>query len=179
MATRKVKLTGIAYWCKLWESNRDKTGFEDALVDIGGQTTIDVDLDTTQMEKLKKSLSMLKGKNSEDNAGTTRVRFRRKWTEEYGGGEPAVVKADGTPWDFDTDGFIGNGSDVEITVSVYDTSRKSIVGTRLEKVKVLNHKVYDPDADDDEDEAPAPPPKAAVGKKPAPKVEFDAEDIPF
>ena len=45
MATRRVKLSGIAYWAKVFPENRDLTGFENALADVGGQTTIDIDLD--------------------------------------------------------------------------------------------------------------------------------------
>lgn len=176
MGTRKVKLTGLGYWAKVFEDNRDKTGFEDALVEIGGQTTIDMDLDSEQMEKLKKSKSMKRGSNSPDNDGLTRVRFTRKWTEQYGGGEPSVVKADGTKWDYEEDGPIGNGSTVEVTLSVYDTSRKSIVGTRLEKVKVIEHKAYNPDADEEEE---APPPKAAAPKAKAPVKEELEDEIPF
>ena len=59
-----------------------------------------------------------------------------------------VVKSDGTTWDMDVDGLIGNGSTVAVTLSVYDT-RKSIVGTRLDRVKVLEH-VKPPSDDDDE-----------------------------
>jgi hypothetical protein len=174
MGTRKVKLTGYAYWAKVFEDNRDKTGFENALVEIGGQTTIDMDLDNESMEKLKKSKSMKRGSPSNDNDGMTRVRFTRKWTEEYGGGEPTVVKADGTKWDYDEDGPIGNGSTVEVVLSVYDTSRKAIVGTRLDKVKVLEHKAYNPDGDDDEEEEVKP---AAKAKAPA-KMELE-DEIPF
>jgi hypothetical protein len=174
MGTRKVKLTGYAYWAKVFEDNRDKTGFENALVEIGGQTTIDMDLDNESMEKLKKSKSMKRGSPSNDNDGMTRVRFTRKWTEEYGGGEPIVVKADGTKWDYDEDGPIGNGSTVEVVLSVYDTSRKAIVGTRLDKVKVLEHKAYNPDGDDDEEEEVKPVAKA---KAPA-KMELE-DEIPF
>lgn len=174
MGTRKVKLTGYAYWAKVFEDNRDKTGFENALVEIGGQTTIDMDLDNESMEKLKKSKSMKRGSPSNDNDGLTRVRFTRKWTEEYGGGEPTVVKADGTKWDYDEDGPIGNGSTVEVVLSVYDTSRKAIVGTRLDKVKVLEHKAYNPDGDDDEEEEVKP---AAKAKAPA-KMELE-DEIPF
>lgn len=177
MGTRKVKLTGLGYWAKVFEDNRDKTGFEDALVEIGGQTTIDMDLDAEQMAKLQKSKSMKRGSPSPDNDGMTRVRFTRKWTEQYGGGEPDVVKADGTKWDYDEDGAIGNGSKVEVTLSVYDTSRKSIVGTRLEKVKVVEHKPYNPDADDEEEEAP--PPKAAAPKAKSPSKEELEDEIPF
>lgn len=182
MATRRVKLTGTAYWSRVFEDNRDLTGFEDALKDSGGQTTIDVDLDDDNMAKLRKSKSMKRGTSSPDNDGLTRVKFTRKWEDRIAGGAPKVVKADGTVWDFDEDGLIGNGSTVEVTLSVYDTSRKAIVGTRLDKVKVLVHKEYDPDAED-EDDAPAPPPKTQ-GKvsKPLPKtpVHDDMDDeIPF
>lgn len=182
MGTRKVKLTGYGYWGKVFEANRDLTGFEDALKDSGGQCTIDVDLDGTQLEKLQRSKSMLRGRPSDDIPGHTRIKFKRKWTENYGGGVPTVVKADGSPWDYDEDGPIGNGSTVEVTLSVYDTSRKSIVGTRLEKVKVVVHKEYNPDEDDEDEEVPEPkvaPAKAAA--KPAvkkPTVDYD-DEIPF
>ena len=179
MATRKVKLTGLGYWAKVFEDNRDLTGFEDALKDVGGQTCIDMDLDVDMMQKLSDSKSMKKGSDSADNEGMTRVRFTRRWQEKYGGGAPKVTKADGTAWDFDEDGAIGNGSVVEVLLNVYDTSRKSIVGTRLEKVKVLEHVKYEPD--EDEDDAPAPKPAAKAKPKPAPAPVDDLEDdeIPF
>lgn len=148
MGTRIVKLQGIFYWAKVFESNRDLTGFEGALTDIGGQTTIDVDLDADNYALLQKSKSMKKGTPSPDNPGHTRVKFTRKWSENYGGGAPDVTKADGLPWVFDEDGPIGNGSEGIVTLAVYDTSRKSIVGTRLDKVKVLVHKEYIPVDDD-------------------------------
>lgn len=177
MGTRKVKLTGLGYWAKVFEDHRDLTGYEDALKDSGGQCTIDVDLDASSIAKLNQSKSMLKGKDSPDNDGLTRVRFKRKWTEAYGGGAPKVVKADGSVWDFDEDGSIGNGSTVEIILNVYDTSRKSIVGTRLEKVKVISHVEYNPDAD--EDDAP-PPAKASVKAAPKPpQVSIEDDEIPF
>lgn len=162
MSTRKVKLQGPAYWCKVFPENRDLTGFEDALKDIGGQTTIDIDLDADNYEKLKKSRSMKTGNPSPDNEGMRRVKFTRKWTEKFGGGAPTVTKADGTVWDIDDDGLLGNGSEVQVTLSVYDTSRARIVGTRLEAVKVLKAVKYDPDADTDDEpakEAPKQPTK--------------------
>ena len=143
MATRLVKLRGIAYYPKVFESNRDLTGYDNALVDIGGQTTIDVDLDERYVSLLQRSKSMLRGSPSPDNAGLTRVKFKRKWQEQYGGGEPKVLRADDTSWDLNTDGMIGNGSEVEVTIAVYDTSRKNIVGSRLDSVKVLKHVPYE------------------------------------
>ena len=182
MGTRKVKLTGKGYWAKVFEDLRDLTGYEGALTDIGGQTTIDMDLTEDQMDKLRTSKSMKKGTPSPDEEGLTRVKFTRKWTENYGGGCPKVVKADGTPWDYDEDGPIGNGSVVEVLLKVYDTSRKSIVGTRLEKVKVLEHVKYDPDEDDDDDTPPAKPKlKTTSLKRPKPEPVDYLEDseIPF
>ena len=182
MPTRKVKLTGPVYWAKVFEDNRDLTGFEDALKDSGGQTTIDIDLDADNLDKLRRSKSMKKGTNSVDNEGFTRVKLTRKWEDKYAGGAPTVLKPDGTPWDFDEDGFIGNGSIAEVTISVYDTARKSIVGTRLEKVKVLDHKVYEPDAQDDDIPEPTPALKKAYAhykEMATPKSLEDDYDIPF
>ena len=188
MATRKVKLTGLAYWSKVFSANRDLTGYEDALKDVGGQTTIDMDLDDDNMALLRKSKSMKRGTDSPDNDGLTRVKFTRKWEHKIQtkkgvmdlGGEPVVVKADGTKWDYDEDGPIGNGSTVEVTLSVYDTSRKTIVGTRLDKVKVIEHVPYEPADDVEEDEAPSPKAQAKTPPKPLPKAKADMEDeIPF
>jgi len=143
MATRLVKIRGLGYWAKLFESNRDLTGYDNALADIGGQTTIDVDIDERHFELLKKSGSMLTGRPSPDNPGLTRVKFKRKWQEQYGGGQAKIERPDSTAWDIETDGLIGNGSEVEVTLAVYDTSRRNIVGTRLDKVKVLKLVKYE------------------------------------
>jgi hypothetical protein len=161
MGTRRVKLTGIAYWSKVFPENRDLTGFENALSDVGGQTSIDIDLDKTNLDLLVKSRSMKKGTPSKENEKLTRVKFTRRWEDKIAGGPPVVLKADGQPWDYDVDGVIGNGSLVEVVLSVYDTSRRSIVGTRLEKVKVVEHKAYVPS---DEDEPPAPPAAKQLAK---------------
>ena len=182
MATRKVKLTGYGYWMKVFEGNRDLTGFNDQLKEVGGQCVMDLDLSPEEFGKLKKAKFMSAGKPSAENPGYTRVRLKRKWQEEYGGGAPTVLKDDGTAWAYDEDGTIGNGSEVAVIVQVYDTKAPNIVGARLEKVKVLNHKPYVSDdfGDDDEDEVPAPPPKTSTaGKKPAPKVELVDDEIPF
>jgi hypothetical protein len=69
---------------------------------------------------------------------------------------------------------------VEVTLSVYDTSRKAIVGTRLDKVKVIEHVPYEPADDVEEDEAPSPKAQAKTPPKPLPKAKADMEDeIPF
>ena len=143
MATRKVKLSGIAEWAKVFEQNRDMQGYEGAYIDCNGACTIDVILDDDNMTRLQASRSMKRGKTDPDGRGTV-VRFVRKFDtgRDWDGGAPVVLKEDGTRWDFDVDGPIGNGSDVDVYLSVYDTKMKSIVGTRLDKVAVTTHRPY-------------------------------------
>ena len=66
MATRKVILTGISEWAKVFEQNRDKTGYKPTPEAQGtyeasdGACTIDVILDKDNFSKLKSSKSMKK-----------------------------------------------------------------------------------------------------------------------
>lgn len=181
MGTRKVVLTGTGYWMRVFEQNRDLTGFDNALEDIGGQTIMDIDLTADEFAKLKKAKFMSDGKLSPEDSGLTRVRLKRKWTEQYGGGAPEVLKADGTKWDYDVDGAIGNGSTVAVVVSVYDTGRKAIYGSRLEKIKVLEHVPY---VKDDfagvgmTEEPKAKEPSAPKTKAEPSRQELD-DEIPF
>ena len=171
MATRKVVLTGIAEWAKVFEDNRDLKGFEGAYEEFDGACTIDMILDKENMDRLSASRSMKKGSPDAEGRGT-RVRFVRKFNtgRDWDSGSPTVLKSDGTKWDMDVDGLIGNGSTVAVTLSVYDTSRKSIVGTRLDRVKVLEH-VKPPSGDEDEVAAMPPPQKL--------KVVQGEEEVPF
>ena len=171
MATRKVILTGIAEWAKVFEDNRDLKGFEGAYEEFDGACTIDMILDKENMDRLSASRSMKKGSADAEGRGT-RVRFVRKFNtgRDWDSGSPVVLKSDGTKWDMDVDGLIGNGSTVTVTLSVYDTSRKSIVGTRLDRVKVLEH--VKPPSDDEDEVAAMPPPQKL-------KVVQGEEEVPF
>jgi hypothetical protein len=171
MATRKVVLTGIAEWAKVFEDNRDLKGFEGAYEEFDGACTIDMILDKENMDRLTASRSMKKGSPDAEGRGT-RVRFVRKFNtgRDWDSGSPTVLKSDGTKWDMDIDGLIGNGSTVAVTLSVYDTSRKSIVGTRLDRVKVLEH--VKPPSDDEDEVAAMPPPQKL-------KVVQGEEEVPF
>ena len=171
MATRKVILVGIAEWAKVFEDNRDMKGFEGAYEEFDGACTIDMILDKENMDRLIASKSMKKGSPDAEGRGT-RVRFVRKFNtgRDWDSGSPVVVKSDGTKWDMDIDGLIGNGSIVAVTLSVYDTSRKSIVGTRLDRVKVLEH--VKPPSDDEDEVATMPPPQKL-------KVVQGEEEVPF
>lgn len=173
MGTRKVVVTGKGYWMKVFEQNRDLTGFNDALVDIGGQCVMDIDLAPEEVDKLKRAKFMSAGKPSPEGNGLTRMKLKRKWTEAYGGGAPEVLKADGTPWNFEEDGPIGNGSTVAAVVYVYDTKAKNIYGARLDKIKVLEHIPY---VKDDFEGVGGP----TQGTAPAPKrMELEEDEIPF
>ena len=137
MATRKVTLEGISNWARVFEENRDMEGFEGAFREFDGAYTIDLDMDKTNFQKLKDAGSIKKGKDG--NLGTI-VKLVRKHTDrfEWASGAPKVYGPSGLEWDYSTDGVIPNGSTVECEVSVYDTARPSIKGTRLDAIKVVD-----------------------------------------
>ena len=158
MATRKIKLTGIAEWAKVFETNRDMEGFDGVYRDHDGACTIDLIMDDDNLAALKASRSMKKGTPDPEGRGT-KVKFIRKFNtgKDWDSGAPIVQKSDGSTWDISSDGTIGNGSTVEVELSVYDTSRPNIVGTRLDKVKVVDHVAYIADTAGDDT---SPPPVA-------------------
>ena len=158
MATRKIKLTGIAEWARVFESNRDMDGFDGVYRDHDGACTIDIIMDDANLSTLKASRSMKKGTPDAEGRGT-KVKFIRKFNtgKDWDSGAPIVQKSDGSTWDISSDGTIGNGSTVEVELSVYDTSRPNIVGTRLDKVKVVDHVAYVADTAGDDT---SPPPVA-------------------
>ena len=82
----------------------------------------------------------------------TKVKLVRKYDtgKDWDSGAPVVKKLDGSDWDYSLDGTIGNGSTVEVVLSVYDTKMKSIVGTRLDAVTVIDHVEYVADAASDD-----------------------------
>lgn len=151
MATRKVKLTGIAEWAKVFTQNRDMEGFDGAYRDCNGACTIDLILDDENLALLKASRSMKRGVPDTEGRGT-RVKLVRKYDtgKDWDSGAPIVKKSDGSNWDYSLDGTIGNGSTVEVVLSVYDTKMKSIVGTRLDAVIVIDHVEYVADAVSDD-----------------------------
>ena len=162
MATRKVKLEGIGEWCKVFEQNREMTGYKPTPQAVGayeecnGACKIDIIMNDENFKRLKASKSMKSGTDDDLGRGK-KVTFVRKFEtgRDWDSGAPIVLKEDNTRWDYEVDGPIGNGSVVEVTLAVFDIKKYGNTGTRLEKVKVVEHKKYDPDADED-DIAPAP-----------------------
>lgn len=141
-------LTGTAYWAQLFPENVD-WGYEDEHKDTGGVYTVKLVLDEEAKDKLRESNSQAYDypKRIKDTEGNEIEvyqfkRFHEKRDRagkilEFASGQPKVVHADDTPWDVEDDGFIGNGSELEVTLTVYKAGR--VYGTRLEKVKVLDY----------------------------------------
>lgn len=139
---KTVVLKGQANWAKVFESNRDMEGYAGAYKGCDGAYTIDLITDLDTFSDLKLSGSMKKGNPTDDGMQVKFVR-KHKGPFEDASGPPVVLDEEGNPWDFEDRGIIGNGSEVEVTVSVYPIKRFSTVGTRLEKVRVLKHVEYD------------------------------------
>lgn len=140
--TQFIDLEGTAYWARVFEDNRDMTGYKPSPDVEGpyeaceGAYTVDLYLEPDQADKLKKAGSAKKGSIDENGF---KVRLIRKHIGPFkdASGPPKVMKEDGSVWDFEEDGPIGNGSKVKARVSVYPT--KMVPGTRLESLKVVEH----------------------------------------
>lgn len=171
MATRKVKVTAIAEWAKVFEQIRDLTGYKPTpqargnYEDYDGACTINLILDDDNIAKLQAvGLNSTKKDPKPDPEGRgTNIKFDRKFNtgSDWSGGAPVVTKSDDSPWDYDIDGSIGNGSTVEATLAFYDIPSRGIVGTRLEAVKVLNHVEYIQPQDDGGSPPPTEKPESA------------------
>ncbi len=146
-----ITVRGTASWAKVFEQNRDmyefneETGAFDLPSSTDGVYSIKVHLDMDEYKKLKRSGSMSCKFSKEDETGLEVVTFKRKHVHkgqggkvlDFASGSPTVVDDMDQKWDLEKNGMIGNESDVEVTVVVYETRFNP--GTRLEKVKVLNH----------------------------------------
>ena len=172
MATRIVKITGIAEWAKVFADNRDLTGWkaspqvEGTYEKYDGACTIDLILDDDSVAKLQ-AAKCAKGFKPDLLGRGQRVKFDRKFNtgHDWSSGAPIVTKEDGSKWTLDEDGPIGNGSTVEVTLHIYDLPSYGTVGTRLEHVHVVDHLQYLPPQEfiqpqDSGDSPPAPKKKA-------------------
>lgn len=162
MATKDVTIKGKAMWARVFEQNRDMKGYNEAAVPYEGFYKIDVMLDKENKAIYKASGTAGKGKFDDDGNFIASLKRKHKDRFEWASGAPKVTKADGSAWDFEADGPIPNGSEVEVKFTVYTTTLSP--GTRLESVKVLALAEMEK-----KEEAPKDPPVKA-------KVDMD---IPF
>ena len=140
----KITVTGIAQWAKVFEENRDLDGYQGQWRDTDGRCTIEMILDQDNTDRVKASGCMSAGKDDPEGRGRA-FKFTRKFEtpNDWDGGAPAVYKPDGTAWNFDSDGPIGNGSEVLVELDIYKNKQYSTVTTRLERVKVMKHVSFD------------------------------------
>lgn len=157
MASKRYYIPAELEWAKVFEVNRDKTGPDGVWAENGGACTVTAWLDEEAQKIYKSSGSRIAymkkydAKEGEkvtlkDSKGRKAIQFRRFFIHnqfpEFGGA-PQVVHADGTPWDINEDGLIGNGSVGIVCFTVYDT--KSGPGCRLEGLQILEHVPYESD----------------------------------
>ena len=142
MAARLVTVKGIAEWAKVFPETRDMEGYDGAFKEHDGACTIDIIMKDDDVNRLLAAGCARRPKDDPEGRGK-KVRFERKYDtgQDWNSGPPVVTKSDGTPWNLQEDGIIGNGSMVEADITIFDTKRK-ICGSRLDRVKVLNHVVY-------------------------------------
>ena len=181
----KITVTGLSQWAKVFEDNRDLDGYQGAYHDTNGRCTIEMILDEDNMQKLTDSGCMSRGKPDLEGRGTA-VKLTRKFDTAYDwdGGAPKVYKADGAPWSFESDGAIGNGSEVLVELDVYKNVKYGTTTTRLERVKVLKAVGYNPQGGES---GPDPFTANVVDGQPAPvptgpppqSVEEMVDEIPF
>jgi hypothetical protein len=151
---KEVTTVGPIEWARLFEGNRDKTGYNGQYEDCEGAYTVAQKLSKAEFEKLKKTGSLKRpNQNRMMEAGELVVKFERKHLVktkegsviEAAGGAPKVLRADGKLWNSEEDGLIGNGSIAEIThlVSPFTApDGTQSYRTSLVKVKILEHVQY-------------------------------------
>ena len=137
MATTMVEVQGIVEWPKLFEFNRDKPSWNDT----DGLYKLNIILGDEDVAKLKEAGTQRKFKTDPEGRGLVFSPDRKhKANNEWAGGPPKVAGPDGTPWNVDEDGLIGNGSVCRVLIAVYDAGK--LKGTRLEAVQVVDHVPY-------------------------------------
>lgn len=146
MGTKYVVFEGPVEWAQVFESNRDMGDFHDA---YDGQYSLNMILDSDNLDKFIECGAIMKPKKNEN--GETFVKFRRKHIDRFpeSSGPPRVLKNDGTKWDIEEDGLLGNGTVCKVKVSFFQS--KAGVGHRLETIVVKDHVVFESSGDRDSD----------------------------
>ncbi len=143
MAEKKtIEVFGTLEWAKLFEQNRDMGPYDQ---ETNGATSVTIIVDKDEQKKLKESGSQKKPVMKKlEEEGVIAYNFKRPWEDKYGrdwaGGAPKVFGPDGSAWDLEVDGLIGNGSKGVVVLDVYETAKG--VGTRLVAVQVIEHVPY-------------------------------------
>lgn len=150
---KEVTTVGPIEWAKIFEGNREMSGYEGAYDDCEGAYTVTQILTKDEFAKLQKAGSQKKPIQKRLMEGELAVKFERKHLVKaksgdviaQAGGAPKVLGPDGKTWDVETDGLIGNGSKAEITnliTTFAGQDGKMISRTSLTKIKILEHVQY-------------------------------------
>lgn len=142
--SRTLKLKGKATWAKVFPENRDMVGWkgptgelEGTYVACEGAYSVNLTMDTDTAARLTAAGSEKQLKPTDDGLETKLIRKHISYGD-WCSGPPKVTDADGKPWDLDIDGLIGNGSEVECEVEVYDLAKWGKSGTHFHAMKVLD-----------------------------------------
>ncbi len=162
MATKytEVTTTGPIEWAKIFENNRDLTGYEGSYVPFEGAYTLQQILSKDEYAKLQAAGTQKKPNQKRLMDGELSIKFERKHkvTRKDGtelpqaGGAPKVTDADGSPWSEDK-GLIGNGSTAEVTnliTTFKGGDGKMYSRTTMTGVKIIEHKMVEEKADSNE-----------------------------
>ena len=162
MATKytEVTTTGPIEWAKIFENNRDMTGYEGSYVPFDGAYTLQQILSKEEYAKLQAAGTQKKPNQKRLMDGELMIKFERKHkvTRKDGtelpqaGGAPKVTDADGSPWTEDK-GLIGNGSTAEVTnliTTFKGGDGKMYSRTTMTGVKITEHKSVEEKVDSNE-----------------------------
>lgn len=161
MAYKEVTTKGPIEWAKIFEDNREMSGYEGAYEECEGAYTLVQILSKEEFEKLKKAGTQKKPIQKRLMDGEIAIKFERKHlvkTKEgkevpQAGGAPKVVGPNGKAWNLDEDGLIGNGTVAEVTnlISTFKgQDGKMVSRTSLTKVKIIEHIPYVREDNDEE-----------------------------
>jgi hypothetical protein len=161
MAYKEVTTKGPIEWAKIFEDNREMSGYEGAYEECEGAYTLVQVLSKEEFEKLKKAGTMKKPIQKRLMDGEIALKFERKHLVKtkdgkevtQAGGAPKVVGPNGKTWDLDEDGLIGNGTIAEVTnlISTFKgQDGKMVARTSLTKVKIVEHIPYVREESDEE-----------------------------
>lgn len=162
MATKYTEVTtsGPVEWAKIFEGNRDMTGYEGAYVPFEGAYTLQQILSKDEYAKLQAAGTQKKPNQKRLMDGELMLKFERKHkvTRKDGtvlpqaGGAPKVTDADGSPWTEEM-GLIGNGSTAEVTnliTTFKGGDGKMYSRTTMTGVKIIEHKPVEDKVDSNE-----------------------------
>lgn len=132
MAATQYFFSGIAEWAKVYPSNKDN---------FRGKTYYSIDLIVPDKEAERFVATGSGHKPKKEREGFSRLSLRRNEdnkVEEWGGPPKVIIEDPDEPGTYkDFDKLIGNGSEVTVRVTVYDTAAFG-KGTRLDVVRVDN-----------------------------------------